>query len=325
MAVVALPDSGPRYDGAVVKVLISGSSGLVGSALARSLRAAGHQVPRLVRRRPTTPDAVSPKGNGRELFWDPAAGALDSGALDGVDAVVHLAGENIAGGRWTAAMKRRISESRVAGTGLIARAVAAADPPPVLISASAIGYYGDRGDQQVDEQSVAGEGFLAGVCRRWEAATEPAAEGGARVVCPRIGVVLSRRGGALKKMLTPFRLGLGGVVGSGRQVISWIHLDDLVGVIEYALSHPDLSGPLNAVAPDPVTNRELTRTLGRVLRRPTLVPMPAPLVRLVFGEMGQELLLAGIRVAPARLVASDFVFRFGDLESALRHELRAGA
>ncbi len=295
-----------------MKILISGASGLVGNALASSLAAAGHRVRRLVRRSPVEPGAA---------FWDPATGKLDSGALEGVDAVVHLAGENVAGGRWTAARKGRILDSRVAGTTLIAGAVAAADPRPVLVSASANGFYGDRGDQPMDETGASGDGFLAEVCRRWEAAAAPAAEAGARCVCLRIGMVLSRRGGALAKMSTPFRFGLGGVVGDGRQVMSWIHLDDLVGVIEHALTRPDLSGPVNAVAPSPVTNRVFTRTLGRVLGRPTLAPLPAPMVRLVFGEMGTELLLASTRVVPARLAASDFSFRFEDLESALRHEL----
>ncbi len=296
-----------------MNILISGASGLVGSALTRSLRVGGHRVRRLVRRRPVAEDAA---------FWDPAAGDLDPGALFGVDAVVHLAGESVAGGRWTAAKKRRITDSRVAGTGLIAGAVAAADPSPLLVSASAIGFYGDRGSEPVDETTGAGAGFLAGVCQQWEAAAAAAAEGGARVVCVRIGLVLSRNGGALAKMLTPFRLGLGGIVGNGRQVMSWIHLDDLVGVIEHALARPDLSGPLNAVAPAPVTNREFTRTLGRVLGRPTLVPMPAPMVRLAFGEMGTELLLASTRVVPSRLAESDFTCHFVDLKSALRHELR---
>ena len=304
-----------------MKVLISGASGLVGSALARSFVSGGHEVRRLVRRKPVAAAAVPPKGDGREIFWDPAAGKLEPDALEGIDAVVHLAGENVAGGRWTAARKRRILNSRVAGTGLIARAVAAADPPPVLASASAIGFYGDRGDQPVDETAAGGDGFLAGVCRQWEAAASPALDRGARVVLVRIGLVLSSRGGALAKMLTPFRLGLGGIVGDGRQVMSWIHLDDLVGVFEHALADPNLSGPINAVAPAAVTNRDFTRTLGRVLGRPTLVPMPAPMVRLAFGEMGTELLLASTRVVPSRLQASGYAFRFPDLESALRHEL----
>ncbi len=295
-----------------MQVLISGASGLVGRALTRSLAAGGHRVRRLVRRQPVAADAA---------FWDPAAGEIDPGALDDVDAVVHLAGENVAGGRWTATRKRRILESRVAGTKLIAGAVAAEAKPPALVSASAIGYYGDRGEEALDEASASGEGFLADVCRQWEAAAAAAEQAGARTVRLRIGVVLSRHGGALQKMLTPFRLGLGGNLGDGRQVMSWIHLDDLVGAVEHALMNAALSGPVNAVAPGPVTNREFTRTLARVLRRPARLPVPAPMARLLFGEMGEELLLAGARVAPARLEETGYEFRFSDLESALRHEL----
>lgn len=295
-----------------MRVLISGASGLVGSALVPSLEAAGHRVRRLVRQRCEEPDAA---------FWDPAAGTLDAGALDGVDAVVHLAGESIAAGRWSAEVKRRILESRVEGTGLIAEELAALEAPPALVAASAIGYYGDRGDEPMDEESPSGEGFLAEVCRRWEAAAQPARDAGSRVVHLRIGMVLSRRGGALQRMLTPFKLGLGGTVGDGRQFMSWIHLDDLVAVIEHALADGELAGAVNAVAPQPVSNREFTRTLGRVLGRPTLVPVPAPLVRLAFGEMGSELLLASTRVVPARLEGAGFAFRFPELEAALAHEL----
>ena len=295
-----------------MKILISGASGLVGSALSRSLEASGHGVRRLVRK---------PASGGDIACWDLASGEIDSDALAGVDAVVHLAGENVAGGRWTSARKRRILDSRVKGTGVIARAVAAADPSPVLVSASAIGFYGDRGDETLDEDSATGAGFLAEVCQQWEAAAAPAEAAGARVVRLRIGLVLSRHGGALAKMLTPFRFGLGGVVGNGRQMMSWIHLDDLVGAIEHVLERDDASGPINAVAPAPVSNREFTRVLGRVLGRWTPAPMPAPVVRAIFGEMGDELLLASTRVVPARLEASDFSFRFSDLESALRHEL----
>ncbi len=295
-----------------MRVLISGASGLVGSALVPSLEAAGHRVRRLVRQRCEEPDAA---------FWDPAAGTLDAGALDGVDAVVHLAGESIAAGRWSAEVKRRILESRVEGTGLIAEELAALEAPPALVAASAIGYYGDRGVEPMDEESPSGEGFLAEVCRRWEAAAQPARDAGSRVVHLRIGMVLSRRGGALQRMLTPFKLGLGGTVGDGRQFMSWIHLDDLVAVIEHALADGELAGAVNAVAPQPVSNREFTRTLGRVLGRPTLVPVPAPLVRLAFGEMGSELLLASTRVVPARLEGAGFAFRFPELEAALAHEL----
>ncbi len=296
----------------MMNVLVSGASGLVGRSLVRSLTAKGHAVRRLVRRRSTDKDAA---------FWDPAAGLVDDFALDGIDAVVHLAGENIGSGRWTEALKRRIRDSRVEGTRLIAEAVARCEVPPALISASAVGYYGDRGDEAVAVGSSPGEGFQAEVCRDWEAAAQPARDRGARVVHPRLGVVLSRLGGALQRMLTPFRLGFGGVVGSGRQVMSWIHLDDVVGVLEHALTRPDLAGPIDAVSPRPVTNRELTKTLGRVLRRPTIVPMPAAAVRLALGEMGEALLLASTRVDSAGLLASGFAFRFPDLEAALRHEV----
>ena len=295
-----------------MKILISGASGLVGSALSDALVLDGHEVRRLVRRRPVAAG---------EAFWDPATGDLDAEAMTGIDAVVHLAGENIAGGRWSAAFKRRVLDSRVAGTRLVAEAIARAEVPPALISASAIGYYGDRGDALMDEESTPGEGFLAEVCQQWEAAAQPAVSSGSRVAHLRIGVVLSRAGGALARMLTPFRLGLGGVVGDGGQFVSWIHLDDLVASVVYLVNRDDLAGPFNAVAPGPVTQRQLTRVLGRVLRRPTMVPMPAAVVRLVFGEMGEELLLSSTRVAPARLTDSGFTFRFSSLEAALRHEL----
>ncbi|MCP3964414.1 MAG: TIGR01777 family protein [bacterium] len=298
-----------------MKIVVSGASGLVGGALVDRLRIDGHQVCRLVRRPAEVPD---------EACWDPAAGTLDAGALEGAGAVVHLAGENISRGRWTRAFKRRILDSRVLGTKLIAEAVALADPPPALVSASAIGIYGDRGEEAVSEQSPVGEGFLADVCRQWEAATLPAADAGARVVNLRIGMVLSRYGGALARMLTPFRLGMGGVIGNGRQAVSWIHLEDLVGVVGHALAEGDLSGPVNAVSPRPVTNRELTAALGRVLRRPTVIPLPAAMVRLIFGEMGDALLLASTRVEPRRLLGSGFSFRFPDLAAALGHELPNG-
>ena len=295
-----------------MKIAITGASGLIGGALTETLLAGGHHVRRLVR---------LPAAGVDEASWDPAAGSLDVGVLEGCDAVVHLAGENISRRRWTAAFKRRILDSRIQGTRLIAEAVAVADPPPVLVSASAIGIYGDRGDRPMTEESAPGTGFLAEVCRRWEAAAQPAKDGGSRVVYLRIGVVLSSRGGALQRMLTPFRFGLGGVVGDGRQVMSWIHLEDLVGVIEHALARGDLAGPLNAVSPRPATNRDFTRALGRALGRPTVMPMPAVLVRLIFGEMGEQLLLASTRVESTVLLASGFSFRFPDLETALKHEL----
>jgi uncharacterized protein (TIGR01777 family) len=233
--------------------------------------------------------------------------------------VVHLAGENVAAGRWSLARKERIRSSRVEGTRLIAEALAGLDrPPPVWVNASAIGFYGDRGDERLDETSAPGDGFLAETCVAWEAATAAARAAGVRVVLLRIGIVLDAKGGALARMLTPFRWGLGGRLGHGRQFMSWITLDDLVGVLRRALVDGGLEGAVNAVAPRPVTNAEFTRTLGRVLRRPTLLPAPALAIRLLLGEMGQELLLAGARVRSAELERCGFEFRHGQLEGALR-------
>jgi uncharacterized protein (TIGR01777 family) len=298
-------------------VAVTGSTGLVGGALTPRLAAGGHQVVRLVR--PAT-TALLP--GERAVSWDPAAGAIDSTGLVGVDAVVHLAGESIASGRWTEARKRRIRASRVGSTRLLAEALARlARPPRVLVAASATGYYGDRGDEVLREESAPGSGFLAGVCREWEAAAEPAARHGIRVVHLRIGLVLSRAGGALASLLTPFRLGAGGPVGSGAQYWSWITLDDLLGAILHALTTEALAGPVNAVAPNPVSNREFAKTLGRVLRRPALLRLPAFAARLVLGEMADALLLASARVVPARLQATGYAFRAPTLEGALRHEL----
>ena len=297
-----------------MKVLLSGSSGLVGSALVPFLTSGGHQVVRLVR--------SQPRAEGSEVRWDPEAGDIDAAGLKGLDAAVHLAGESIAAGRWTAAKKARILESRVKGTRLIAEALAGLEQPPkVLVSASAIGYYGDRGEETLREESGSGSAFLSEVCRQWEAATEPATAAGIRVVNLRFGIILSLTGGALPRLLTPFRLGVGGRLGSGRQFMSWIAIDDVIGVILHALTTEALRGPVNAVVPQPVTNREFTKTLGRVLGRPTLFPLPAFAARLAFGEMADELLLASQRVEPARLTASGYQFRFPDLESALRHLL----
>jgi uncharacterized protein (TIGR01777 family) len=296
-----------------MKILVSGSSGLVGNKLTSLLTAERHEVTVLVRR----------PAERAEIRWDPAAGDLDARALQGFDGIVHLAGENIAQGRWTAAKKQRIRASRVDSTHLLCQTLAGLAPQPsVLVNASAIGYYGDRGDQQLDEDSAAGEGFLPEVCQAWEAATQPATDAGIRVVRLRIGVVLSADGGALKKMLLPFRLGAGGRVGTGRQYWSWISIDDLVGVIHHALNADSLSGAVNAVAPQPVTNQQFTQTLGRVLRRPTIFPMPAFAARLALGEMANDLLLASARVAPAKLNESGYAFRHPDLESALRHVLQ---
>ena len=294
-------------------IAITGSTGLIGSALAEELRAGGHTVRRLVRserhRRPG------------DALWDPAADRLDPRALDGIDAVVHLAGEPIAQ-RWTTEAKRRIRESRVRGTELLARTIASlAQPPRVLVSGSAMGIYGDRGDEELDETSAFGRDFLAAVATAWEAAAEPAARAGVRVVKIRTALVLSPRGGALAKLLLPFRLGAGGRVGSGRQWVSWIGLDDAVGAISYALGTDALVGPVNLAAPAPVTNAELTETLARVLRRPAIVPVPAFVMRLVFGEMGEATLLASQRMRPRRLLESGYRFRYPTLEAALRHEL----
>ena len=294
-----------------MKVLVTGSTGFIGSALVSALTAAGHQVTRLVRK----------LAGAGEVRWDPTAGAIDTGGLEGHDAVVHLAGENIAG-RWTAAKKQRIRESRVNGTRLLTEALAKLSRRPrALVCASAIGYYGDRGEEKLREGSPPGKGFLADTCVAWEAAAKPAADAGLRVVHLRIGVVLHPAGGALKQMLLPFKLGAGGVIGSGRQYMSWIALDDLIGIFQHALANDSLRGPANAVAPNPATNREFTKTLGKVLSRPTIFPMPAFAARLAFGEMADELLLASTRVEPARLAASGYSFAYPQLEAALRHLL----
>jgi uncharacterized protein (TIGR01777 family) len=302
--------------GAPLRVGVTGAGGLVGSALSTALEASGATVKRWVRR----PASVS----GNELAWDPVAGTIDSGALAGLDAMVHLAGENIAGGRWSVERKERIRSSRVEGTRLIAGALAQAEKGPrVLVSASAIGYYGDRGEERIDEESSPGTGFLAETCQEWEQSVAPAVEAGVRVVLLRIGVVLSRHGGALARMLLPFRLGLGGRLGNGRQYMSWIALDDLVRIVLRALSDERLEGPVNAVAPNPVRNAEFTARLGAALRRPAVLPVPAFALGLLLGEMGRELLLAGARIEPRSLLDSDFEFRFPDLDSALRFEIRA--
>ena len=294
-----------------MKIAVTGSSGMIGTAFAPLATSDGHQVVRLVRRSADAPD---------EIQWDPASGTLDAQALSGVDAVVHLAGSNISEGRWTTARKERIRRSRVDGTRLIAETLAKLDPKPrVLVAASATGFYGDRGDDTLDENATMGEGFLAEVCRAWEEATRPAADAAIRVVNLRIGVVLSPSGGALAKMLTPFKLGLGGRIASGRQYMSWISLDDVIGAILHSLIGEQLSGPVNAVAPGAVTNREFTKTLGKVLRRPTILPIPAIAAKLALGEMAEELLLSSTHVVPSKLIASRYEFRHPKLEQALRH------
>lgn len=295
-----------------MKVLISGAHGLVGSALKKALAAEGHDLLALVRRQPRS-DA--------EIQWSPHE-PIVSAKLEGLDAVVHLAGESIAEGRWTDAKKQRIRDSRVKATELLSRALANLKAPPkTLVCASAIGYYGDRGDEILTEQSAPGKDFLAGVCVDWEKATTPAAEKGIRVVNARLGVVLSAEGGALQKMLPPFRMGIGGRVGDGKQWMSWIALADVVGVLKLSLIDESLQGPINVVATSPVTNAEFTKTLGRVLSRPTLFPVPAFGVRLMFGEMADALLLSSQRVDPHRLKEAGFAFQYSKLEPALRHIL----
>lgn len=297
-----------------LRVVLTGASGLVGTSLAAFLTTGGHRVDRLVQR-PTA-------GDTREIPWDPAGGVLEATALEGADAVVHLAGESVAGARWSRDRKRAIRESRVNGTALVARTLAGLrHPPRVLISASAIGICGNRPGEMVTEESPPGTGFLAEVARDWEAAAEPARRAGVRVVHPRFGIILSARGGTLASLLIPFRLGLGGVVGDGRQTVSWIALDDAVGAIHHLIVDETSAGPVNVVAPNPVTSREFTATLARVLGRPALLPLPASMVHLLFGEMGQALLLDSAHVRPAKLEAAGFQFHQPMLEHALRAEL----
>jgi hypothetical protein len=294
------------------KVLVSGSSGLIGAALVKELQTNGYQVMHLVRRSSAAPN---------QIVWDPTK-PLAPGAVSGFNAVIHLAGESIVG-RWTETKKRNIRESRVLGTRHLAEALAqTAVPPQVFICASAIGYYGDRGEEILREESPPGRGFLAEVCAEWEAASPAAVRAGIRTAHIRTSVVLSTSGGALAKMLTPFRLGLGGKIGNGRQWFSWIALRDEIGIIMHVLNSNSLRGPVNTVAPNPVTNAEFTRTLGSVLSRPTIFPMPAFAARLAFGQMADELLLVSQRVEPAKALASGYVFRQPDLRQALESILR---
>lgn len=293
------------------RVAVTGSTGLIGTPLVRALRADGHAVLRLVRSRPVS--------GGDEVYWNPALGEIDTAALEGVEAVVHLAGENVGQPPWTEERKRRIRDSRVQGTTLIARTLAGLSPRPrVLVSASATGWYGDRGDEVLTEASGPGTGFLAEVCRAWESSADPARDAGIRVVHPRIGVVLTREGGALERLLTPFRLGVGGKLGSGKQWMSWVALHDVVEAVRFALRADSLSGPANLTSPAPVTNEEFTRTLGHVLGRPTVLGVPEFALKLALGQMADEALLASQRAVPDRLREAGFVFQYPDLEGALR-------
>ena len=295
-----------------MRIAITGASGLIGRALAPALEGDGHELVRLVRREAAT---------AAEASWDPASGIVDVAALAGVDVVVHLAGETI-GQRWTSSTKRKVLDSRVEGTRAIAEAVAALDPTPVLLCASAVGFYGNRGDEILTEASPRGSGFLADVVEAWERAAQPARDAGARVVHLRQGIVLSRQGGALQKLLTPFKLGVGGRIGGGRQWWSWVGLEDTVGAYRLALAG-ELEGPVNVTAPSPVTNAEFVQALGRALHRPSIVPLPSFAVSLGFGQMGREMLLDGQRVLPERLEQAGFDFQHPTIDAAMTAALAA--
>lgn len=296
-----------------LRIAITGSSGLVGQRLIPFLEGGGHEIVRLVRHAPTSAN---------EVQWDPKAGTIDSAGLEGIDAVVHLAGVSIAGGRWTASRKEAILRSRVDGTRLLATTLAGMETPPsVLVSTSAIGFYGDTGDRECTEDTPAGTGFLADVCQEWESAADPAREAGIRVVHPRFGVVFAGDGGMLPLIAKPFSAGIGGKIGSGKQVMSWVSLEDLTGILLACIADERLDGPVNAVSPEPVTNQTFTTTMGDVFHRPTLFPVPAAAIKTVAGELGEELILASQRVVPRRLEAIGFRFAFPSLQDTLRVEL----
>lgn len=294
------------------KIAVSGATGLVGFELIKSLKLSGHSTLTLSRRK---------EGVG-SILWDPAKGVTPSEALEGIDAVVHLAGENIAGSRWTAAVKERIRSSRVDGTRNLVKSLALLKSlPKTLVCASAIGFYGHRGEERLNEASSVGSGYLADVCKAWEAEALEAEKLGIRVVRLRIGVVLSKKGGALAKMLLPFKLGVGGIIGSGKQYWSWIGLNDLVRIISFCVENEAVSGPVNAVSPNSMTNYDFTKAVGTVLHRPTIFPMPAFAAKLALGEMADDLLLSSIRVEPIKLQSLGFQFAQPDLISCLKHEL----
>ena len=293
-----------------MRILISGSHGLVGKALIKALETGGHEIYQLVRYAPHSEN---------EIEWSPDRYSIAISRIEGFDAVYHLAGESIASGRWNDEKKKKIRESRTKGTKLLSDALAnLAQPPKTLICASAIGYYGDRGEELLTETSPPGKGFLADVCVEWEKATDHAKEKGVRVVNTRFGIILDKEGGALAKMLPPFRMGIGGRIGDGKQWMSWIALDDVIGALQFTLTNNALTGPVNFVAANAVTNAEFTRTLGKVLSRPTFFPIPEFGVRFAFGEMADALLLSSQRVKPARLSDSGYQFTHSNLEGALR-------
>jgi uncharacterized protein len=298
-----------------MNIAISGASGLVGGAILKHRAALGDEIHTMKR------DPEGGRG-AKNIFWNAEVGAIDENAFEGLDAVIHLAGENIAGGPWTETRKEEIRYSRVRGTWLVAGALSHLKKPPrVLLVASAVGYYGDRGDEILTEESESGDGFLAEVCREWECATELALAAGIRVVHLRFGVILDREKGMLPRLLPLFRTGLGGRAGRGRQFMSWIAISDLVKAIDFLLEREDLAGPVNMCAPNPVRNSEFASTLGRVLHRPSVVSVPAPLLKLATGKMAEEMILASARAVPARLTASGFQFDYPELEPALRHLL----
>ena len=298
-----------------MKILITGASCLVGTHLIPTLKAKGHEIFKLVRKTPKAAD---------EIQWDAEKGFSDEeqAKLENFEAVVHLAGDNVASENWSAEKKRKIRESRTIGTKVLVDALRKTkSAPKVLVSASAIGFYGNRKDEILTEDSAKGVGFFPEVCDEWEKESQKATDFGARVVNPRIGVVLAKDGGALEKMLTPFKLGVGGVVGSGKQWMSWIAIDDLVRLIHFALENENIHGAINATAPNPATNEEFTKTLGKVLNRPTVLPIPAFGIKLLFGEMGERLLLEGNRVLPKKAQDAGFEFQFTNLEEATKHAL----
>jgi uncharacterized protein (TIGR01777 family) len=298
-----------------MKVLVSGGTGLIGSELVPFLTKQGHEVFRLTHSKPR---------DANDIVWDPARKQLPKARIEGTEVVVHLAGENIAGKRWNARVKQELRNSRIEGTRLLCETMTQLQTlPKTLICASAIGYYGDRGSEFLNETSAMGKSFLADLCHDWEASCQPARDKGIRVVNLRFGFILSTKGGGLAKMLTPFRMGVGGILGTGNQYWSWIGIDDIVGIIDYCITNETLSGPVNATAPCPVTNYEFTKTLGSVLGVPTILPMPAMVARLALGEMAQELLLASCRAMPNRLSESGYRFHHASLEPALRELLTA--